>query len=85
MGTAALRTLFEPSVYLSDDKVGYIMFSETLANITSTIADGYVSGGYHIGFLDDNEDAAQAYAVPNSSFRTLLRAKTPTIDTLCKR
>lgn len=81
---AAMMTLFEPHVYFEDENNGYMMFDDTLANITSTIADKYVAEGMFVGFLNDNSDDAQAYAVPNASFRAFIRAKATAIDTLQK-
>jgi Leucine-rich repeat (LRR) protein len=83
-GTAALRTLFEPHIYFSEGKKGYVMFSNTLANIGAATANKYVTEGYHVGFLNDSSDAAHAYAVPKSGFRAWLRGLATPVDTLQK-
>ena len=81
---ATLRSQIEPYIYFSDDKVGIIIFSDTLENVTAAVADYYVSKGYHVGFLTDTSDAAHAYAVPNDSFRAYLRELATPIDNLQK-
>jgi hypothetical protein len=81
---AALRGDFEEHIFFSTGKIGYIIFSDTLENVTAAIADSYVEKGYHVGFLNDTSDAAQAYAVPNAQFRAYLRGLDPAVDNLQK-
>lgn len=80
----SLRSIFENHIFFSEGKVGYIIFSDTLENVTAEVADSYVEKGYHVGFLTDTSDAAQAYAVPNASFRVYLRGLSSPVDNLQK-
>ena len=83
-GTAALRTKFEPHVHFTSKK-GYLMYNNTLTNILAKNVDvDELAETYHVGFLDDNTDAAQAYAVPNAAFRAWLRGLATAVDTLQK-
>lgn len=79
-----LRGQLEKHILFSEDKVGYIIFSDTLANVTAEVADEYVAKGYHVGFLSDTSDAAHAYACPNASFRAWLRALATPVNNLQK-
>lgn len=84
VGFNTLRSQFEKHIFFSPDKVGYIIFSDTLENVTAEVADSYVAQGYHVGFLTDTSDEAHAYAVPNASFRAYLRSLATPINNLQK-
>lgn len=81
---ADLREDFEEHIFFSEGKVGYIIFSDSLASVTPAVADSYVAKGYHVGFLNDTTDAAHAYACPNNSFRAYLRGLATPVDNLQK-
>ncbi len=64
---------YEALAFLDDgrkigESQGMIIFGETLANITSGVADDYVADDYKVGFYTDTGDDAQAYAVDNTPY-----------------
>ena len=81
---ATLRSKLEGHIFFSTGKVGYIIFSDTLVNVTAVVADAYLAKGYHVGFLTDITDAAHAYACPNATFRAYLRALATPVNNLQK-
>ena len=80
--TAALNTAFEPLYYFTQGPVppgppakrGVVLIDTTLAEFGVANADQLVAWGYHVGFLDDDSDAALAYALPNAALRAALVA-----------
>jgi len=54
-------------------KTKRIIFDDKLSVITSEIANNYKTNGYDVAFLNDTTDDAFKYAVPNDSFRNVLR------------